>query len=97
MSSQFEKRQLKKAEAVKAQIEAKREDIRAKAANEPVYTQTGLDIYTPDGGKTYGVAEISYNPETGDAKVTNTFSITRIVALTYLNQKIALNTLKKGK
>lgn len=61
----------------------------------PDYTQTALDIYTPDGGKNYEVAEISYNHLTKEAKVTATFSISRLVALTYQNQKTSLNTLKR--
>jgi len=103
MSSQFEKRKAKSTETVTKEIEDRRAEIRSRAEPEvtpvvePVYTQTGLDIYTTDGGKTYGVAQISYNPETGDAKVVETFGITRLVALTYAQQKLSLGSLKKSK
>lgn len=93
MASQFEKRQKKTPEAVAEEIKEKRSEIRAKA--EPVYTQTGYDIFSPDGNRTYKVAEISYNPETKEAKVTEIFTITRLVALAYANQKTALKTLKR--
>lgn len=97
MATQFEKRKAKSAVDVAKEIESKRDDIRAQSLEEPVYTSTALDIYTNDGGKTFGVAEISYNPETGVAKVINTFNISRIIALSYANQKMALGTLKKKK
>ncbi len=93
MASQFEKRQKKTAETVIAEVTEKRADIRAKA--EPTYTQTGYDIFTLDGGRTFGVAEISYNPETREAKVIETYTITRLVALKYGNMKTALQTLKR--
>lgn len=95
MASQFEKRKAKLAADVVKEIEHKRDDIRAKAAGEPVYTQTGYDIYSEDGGKSYGVAEIAYNPQTGESKVKDTFSISRLIALSYANQKQALGILKK--
>lgn len=106
MPSNFEKRRAKSKEDVAKEIQERREQIRLKAENpspvvteaaKPVYTQEGYDVYSPDGGKTYHVAEISYNPETGQAEVTNIFDISRLIALTYANQKIALGTLKKGK
>lgn len=94
VSSQFAKRQKKKES--QEEVASKLEPIQAETVDtEPVYTQTGLDIYTSDGGKSYGVAEIVYNPETGEAKVLATFSISRLVALSYANQKTALNTLKR--
>lgn len=61
------------------------------------YTQHAYDIFTSDGGKTYHVAEIHYNPQTGHALVGEIFDISRLVALSYANQKTALGTLKKGK
>lgn len=102
MASNFEKRK-----AVTQEIEAKRTKLREKGPMEktveqtpvsvtkPVYTQTGYDIFTPDGGKTYKVAEISYNPITGVAEVKEIFNITRLVALQYFNTKTALQTLKR--
>lgn len=88
--SQYEKRRDK--DIVK-EVEEKIAEIRS--APEVTFTQTGFDIYTPDGGRTYKVAEISYNPETGDAKVNEIFTISRLVALSYANQKTALSTLKR--
>jgi hypothetical protein len=66
-------------------------------AKEPgvVYTQTALDIFSPDGGTTYEVAEISFDPVSKKAEVINIYSISRLVGLTGLNQKVALNTLKR--
>ncbi len=106
MSSQYEKRKAK----AQAELEAKRAEIRAKADVEPsvpakapetqkgaVYTQTGYDVYSPDNGKNYRVAEIEYNPETGEARVKNTDKLSRLIALTYSNHKDALRTLKKNK
>lgn len=97
--SNFEKRKVKTPEAVINEITKKRDAIREKGVevDEPVYTQSGYDVYTLDGGRNYGVAEISYNPETGAAKVNNTFTISRLVALKYANTKQALGILKKGK
>lgn len=95
MPSQFEKRKAKTPEKVAEEIQEKRSEIRAKA--EPVFTQSGMDIFTPNGGKTYHVAELAYNPETGEAKVVGVFDISRLVALSYANQKTALNTLKQRK
>lgn len=92
MSSQFEKR-LKKAKPKGDTAVAPVEKPTAKS--EQVYTQTGMDVYTSDGGRTYGVAEIAYNPETGEAKVVDIFFISRLIALQYANQKGALNTLKQ--
>lgn len=92
MTSQFEKRKAKSAAEVAKEITDRRDNAEA---NMPVYTQSAYDVYTPDGGKTYEVAEISYNPESGEAKVVNTFSITRLIALNYATQKQALGILKK--
>src|SRR5271165_6256828 len=94
-TSQYEKRKAKNADTVKAEIEAKREDIRADGLREPVYTNTGYDVYTPDGGKSHKVVEFAYNPKTGEAKVADVFDISRIIALSYENQKQALGILKK--
>lgn len=98
--SQFLKRKLKSQEKDALVPENQPDQVESQPAAEqegpePVYQQTALDIYTPDGGKTYEVAEISYNPTTKEAKVTATFSISRLVALTAANQKTALNTLKR--
>lgn len=95
MPSQFDKRQAR----VQEELVAKREKIRSKT-EEPEkerYTQSGFDIFSSDGGKTYQVAEIAYNPETGEAKLVNTFDISRLIALQYTNQKNALNSLKTRK
>jgi hypothetical protein len=62
---------------------------------EPAYNQIALDIYTLDGGRTYCVAEISYNPTTKQAEVKELFSISRLIALQHANTKVALGTLKK--
>lgn len=107
MASQFSKRKAKSVDEVSQEIQDKRAGLRAsrEAASsaasapiaEPSYTQQGFDIFTSDGGKTYQVAEISYNPDTLQAEVVNTFTISRLVALSYGNQKTALQTLKKGK
>jgi hypothetical protein len=67
------------------------------AETEPAYTQTGFDVFTRDGGKSYEVAEFAYDPVTMKAEVINLFSISRLIALSYGNQKVALQTLKKGK
>jgi hypothetical protein len=96
MSTNFEKRKAKDAETVKAEIAQKREDIRAKAANEPVYTQKGYDVFSGDGGRTFRVVELEYNPESGHARVLGTSAITRLIALKYDAQKTALGILKKG-
>lgn len=88
--SQFEKRRDK--DIVK-EVEEKIAEIRA--TPETVFSETGYDIFTLDGGGHYKVAEISYNPETGEARVNEIFDITRQVALAYKNQKIALGTLKR--
>lgn len=101
MSSQFEKRKAKSTEEISREIQDKRSEIRASremppvVMDTPVYTQTGLDIYTPDGGRTYKIAEILYNPETMQAEVKEIFNITRLVALQYANTKTGLGTLKK--
>lgn len=97
MASQFEKRKAKVAADVVKELEAKREDIRAKAANEPTYSQKGYDVFSEDGGRSYKVAEIEYDPQSGAARVTGTSEITRLVALKYAGQKQALGILKKGK
>jgi hypothetical protein len=93
LASNFEKRQKKSPEIVAAEIQEKRSELRSKA--EATYSQTALDIYSSDGGKNYEVAEIAFNPETGEAKVVATYSVSRLVALTGINQKTALNTLKR--
>ena len=87
--SQYEKRRDKD---IVQEVQEKIAEIRATPT---AYTQSAFDIYTPDGGRTYKVAEISYNPDTGEAKVSEIFNITRLVALSYANQKTALSTLKR--
>lgn len=90
--SQFEKRKAKASEEVDAP------EIHIETASvAPNYTQTGLDIFTLDGGGHYQVAEIKYNPETRQAEVVAIFDISRLVALSYSNQKSALSSLKKKK
>lgn len=95
MPTQFEKRKTKSIEDVAKEIESKRDDIRAQALEAPVYDQVGFDVFTPDGGKTYKVAELAYNPVTNQAQVIGVYSITRLVALQYKNTKNALSMLKK--
>lgn len=95
MATQYEKRK-----KVREELEAKLADQtpEIKETKEVVrFTQSAFDIFSPDGGKTYQVAEIAYNPETGEAKITNTFDISRLIALQYTNQKNALNSLKTRK
>ncbi len=107
MSSQFFKRKVKAA-ATKPPVEPTSEmqeitqmpeasvvQETPKTLAEIVYSQKGLDIFTSDGGKTYQVAEIAYDPETMQAAVLNIFSISRLIALSYFNQKTALETLKR--
>lgn len=94
MSSQFEKRKAKSSSDLVKEVETRIEELKQAPAS-PVYTQTGLDIFSNDGGKTHGVAEISYNPVTKEATVIAIYQISRLVALTALNQKTALNTLKR--
>lgn len=102
MASQFEKRKAKSiVDIVKSVVSAEGESVPdpvevSAEASAPVYTQTGYDVYSSDGGKTYHVAQIEYNPETGEAKVTGTSDISRLVALKYANQKVALGILKTG-
>lgn len=97
MASNYEKRRTRTTEAVRAEIEAKRSEIREGKAPEPApqYTNTGYDVYTMDGGRTYKVAEFSYNPATSQATVIDTFNISRVIALAYENKKTALGILKK--
>jgi hypothetical protein len=91
MASQFEKRKAKasvdSAPTVEQQVETE--------TTAPIYTQIGLDVYSPDGGRNYEVAEISYNHETRQAEVKEVYKISRLVALQYANTKTALNTLKR--
>ena len=96
--NQFEKRKAKSTEEVVKEITEKRAAIRSTEkdkAPEPLYDQMAYDIYTDDGGKSYKVAEINYNPQTKQAEVKELFSITRLVALQYANTKTALGTLKR--
>lgn len=92
MASQFSKRQKKSVPEDQVVTSASEQEDPA-----PEYNQKALDIFTSNGGKTYAVAQISYNPVTGDAKVDEVFNVTRTVALAYQNQKIALGILKKIK
>lgn len=97
MSSQFEKRKAKLAADVVKEIASKREDIRAKAANEPVYTHKSYDVCSVDGGSKFSVVELEYNPATGHARVTGMSPISRLIALKYDGMKTALGILKKGR
>lgn len=98
--SQFFKRKAK-SEEVKQLREENPDMGMAEAAavieSTPVYNQSGFDVFTTDGGRTFGVAEISYNPETGEAKVEEIFTITRLIALKYGTMKEGLSMLKKRK
>jgi hypothetical protein len=87
--NQYEKR---KAKSVDTLV---KEATTVAPVTQPVYDQMAMDIYTDDGGRSYKVAEISYNPVTKQAEVKELFSITRLVALQYANTKTALGTLKK--
>lgn len=93
MASQFLKRKLK------LEAEAAKEAATEKSVETglPVYTQKGFDVFTPDGGRSYKVIELEYNPDTGAARVTGTSDISRLIALKYDAQKVALGILKKGR
>lgn len=91
--SQYEKRKAKASADLIKEVEERLEEIK----KAPEFTQKALDIYTPDGGRTHKVAEIAFNPETGEAKVIGTYDVTRIIALRHEQQKVALNTLKQKK
>lgn len=90
----------------KSQYEKRKEKQMSKAlddlveqvdvAGEAIYTQTGYDVYTSDSGKSFHVAEIEYNPTTGVARVIGISDLSRMVALKYANQKVALGILKTG-
>jgi hypothetical protein len=95
MASQFSKRKAKSSEDLVKEVEEKLEELKAPAAEETTYTQTGLNVYTPDGGSTYEVAEIKFNPETKQAEVAEIYKISRLVALQHANTQNALNTLKR--
>lgn len=94
MATHYEKRKQKIAE----QIQEKRTEIRETAVpkdEQPVYTNVGYDIFSPDGGKTYKVVEFHYNPTTGHAQVGELFEVSRLIALSYESKKTALGILKK--
>lgn len=93
--TQYEKRKAKDASVI-SEIE-KHLDDSSVFEQEPVYTQTGYDVYTEDGGRTYKVAELKYNPQTGEAVFVGDGDISRLVALKYFNQKTALGILKTNK
>lgn len=98
--NQFKKRQKKIAavvEEAKANSEALAVPVKEKDLNVNRYTQVGMDVYTADGGRSYNVAEIEYNPDSKEARVKEVFSISRLVALSYAEQKTALKTLKRKK
>jgi hypothetical protein len=90
--SQYTKRRSKD---LVEEVQEKIQELRTEAAKPAEYTQSGFDVYTSDGGRSYHVAELTYNPETGEAKVVEIFDISRLVALQYANQKTALNSLKR--
>lgn len=92
MPSQYTKRRNKD---LVEEVQEKIEELRTEAEKPKEYNQSGFDIFTTDGGRSYHVAELAYNPETGEAKVNGIFDISRLVALQYKNQKDALNTLKR--
>jgi len=93
MATQYEKRKAKVAQ----EIEEKRAEIRETAHKEaePNYTNTGYDVFSPDGGRTFKVVEFLYNPDTGHAKVGDFFEVSRLIALSYETKKTALGILKK--
>lgn len=93
MGTQFEKRKAKSSADLVKEVEIKLEEIK----KAPAFTQKGMDVFTPDGGAHFFVAELAYNPETMKAEVTEIFNISRMVGLSYQNQKNALGTLKKRK
>lgn len=96
MASNFEKRKNKKEPTPELSQTEPVGVVAGYIAPSP-FTQSGLDVFTRDGGRTYEVAEIFYNPETNEAKVVETFTISRLVALSYKPQKDALRILKKRK
>lgn len=59
--------------------------------------RTAYDIITTDGGRSYQIISISYNPATKDAIVSEIKAVTRQVGLQHNNQKRALETLAKLK
>lgn len=67
------------------------------AVTGPVYTHMANDVFSMDGNATFGVAEIKYNPLTGEAKVTATYNVSRLVGLSYAPGKAALDKMKKEK
>jgi hypothetical protein len=107
MASQFFKRKAK--EAVKAAsedkgpmesvevvpVEVATVEIPVVVAPEPLYTQEALDVYSGDGGKTYNVAEIQYNPLTNEAKVKTIYNISRLVGMQHTGRKEALVILRQ--
>ncbi len=88
MASNFKKR-LSKEVAVPEVVVPKSEEV--------VLPQTGYDIYSLDGGGSYNIAEIQYDPTTSLAKVVQTYEVSRMIALSYAGQKTALSILKKQK
>ncbi len=93
MASQFSKRKEKSSADLVKEVEQKLEEL--KAPEETVYNQTGLNVYSPDGGNSYEVAEIKFNPDTKQAEVVEIYKISRLVALQHANTQSALNTLKR--
>jgi hypothetical protein len=89
--SQFEKRKEKQEKPIEERVR----ELIDTPEPETTYNQVGYDVFTSDGGKTYGVAEIEYDPESGQARVKDVFTISRLVALKYANMKEALGILKK--
>lgn len=64
---------------------------------ETVLNHEAIDVYSSDGGRTYYLASIKYNVETGEAKVVETYTLPRVVALAAKQHKVGLKTLKKIK
>lgn len=59
------------------------------------YNQRAFDVMTPDGGRSYYVVEVDYNPVTLQAVVVSQTPITRLIGLQHANTKMALSMLKK--
>lgn len=58
---------------------------------------TGYDIFSPDSGGHFFIAELKYDPSTGEARVTDTYEVSRLIGLQFAGQKTALGIIKKTK
>lgn len=72
-------------------------DFETVLVEEPVYTHTAVDVYSTNGGSNFNLVQIGFNPETGESKVLETFSISRPIGLQFETKKRALISLKKVK